>query len=149
MGPRDFLDTIARPNVVDARAAPADQRRAFNAMAAITSLASHLFIWLDQNGHSVPKDDEIYKSQLAARSVIFGLAHDIATAQKHVFLTRPSAANRQVTTEAQVTLTQEGWDMSVFDATLFDVDAQVSVLTTSGTKRSTSPKVPWPFWKQR
>jgi len=89
---------VVRPNVAEFHADYGDERRAFNAVAAVDALAAHMYLWCQANNraaiHGVA-DDSSYRAGLAQQDAKFGLLRDIAKAQKHVRLTRnpPPVAN--------------------------------------------------------
>lgn len=45
MTPRDFLEVVVRPNVVDFNDDSVSLRLAFNAVASVDALAAHLYHW--------------------------------------------------------------------------------------------------------
>ena len=107
--PREFLETVVRPNLAEFNADYGDVRRAYNAVAAIDALAAHIYVWCKENdpsGIADLNDDSHYRERLARYSSDFRLLCDIAKAQKHVHLGRGKPV---VTTSAQVTARSIGW----------------------------------------
>ena len=45
MIPRDFLETVVRPNVTEFNADYGKIQRAYNAVAAVDALAAHIYGW--------------------------------------------------------------------------------------------------------
>jgi hypothetical protein len=89
MTPREFLDQIAKPNLEEAMQNINDIRIAFNACAAVTALASHLFEYLKDNGLTrFARDGEFKTKFLSQHSEQFRIVHDIAEAHKHARLVR-------------------------------------------------------------
>lgn len=102
MTPREFLETVVRPNVDEFHTHYTDMRHAHNAVATIDALAAHFYVWAEQNGVAsiaAVQNDSHFRNQLAARSADFALLRDIAKAQKHVHLTQH---NPQVTRADQI-----------------------------------------------
>jgi len=127
MRPREFLETIVRPNVGDFHADFADLRRAYNAISAVDALAAHLYVWATTNAPLVVasiKDDTHYRANLAARNPEFALLRDIAKAQKHVHLTQ---GNPQVTRAEQVTSRATGLGQGRLGEDRLSATAQVVV----------------------
>jgi hypothetical protein len=109
MTPREFLESIVRPNVDEFHIHYADMRHAHNAVSAVDALAAHLYDWAKQNNVLATissRDDSHYKGELAKRNPDFALLRDIANAQKHVHLTRRTP---QVTLADQIVSRPIGW----------------------------------------
>jgi hypothetical protein len=109
MTPRDFLETVVRPNVTEFNADYGKIQRACNAVAAVDALAAHIYVWCKTNALSEIvglADDTHYRGWLAGCSLDFRLLRDIAKAQKHVHLDR---GQPEVTTSAQVTARAFGY----------------------------------------
>jgi len=47
--PRQFLETVVRPNVADFHSHFAGLRHAHNAIGAVDALAAHLYVWATEN----------------------------------------------------------------------------------------------------
>jgi hypothetical protein len=89
MEPIIFLEEVVYPNVADQGANASELRHAFNAIAAVDTLAACMFHWCRAHWAAVDcLDDTSYRNNLAHRSDDFGLIRDLANAQKHVELTR-------------------------------------------------------------
>ncbi|GEM_PF-3711016 len=98
MTPRQFLNDIVCPNVKDFHDNYDNLRYAYNAIAAVDSLAAHLYVWANNHAPgsvSSASDDSHYRALLASRDSDFALLRDMAKAQKHVHLSRgnPQIAN--------------------------------------------------------
>jgi hypothetical protein len=104
--PPEFLEQIVRPNVADFYANDADIRHAYNVVAAVDSLAAHVYVWCTANAAAEVvgvKGDNHYREKLAAAHDDFRLLRDIAKAQKHVWLTQGTpviARAEQISTRA-------------------------------------------------
>ena len=135
MTPREFLEKVVRPNIAEFDANFGSEQRAYNALAAVDSLAAHIYVWCKGNAPSeiagIP-DDSAYRETLAGRSPDFRLLRDIAKAQKHVHLTR---GNLEVTTAAQVTARSLGWGEARWDEGRWGGPPQVVVTTDNGDLR--------------
>ena len=110
MTPREFLETVVRPNIDNLTGKNGSLIDAYNAVAAVDALAGHLFVWLRQNKPGaivMCRDDTEYREKLAERSPDFRFLRDLAKAQKHVELRRGQPV---VTSVAQVTSRSLGWD---------------------------------------
>jgi hypothetical protein len=109
MTPREFLDQIVRLNVAEFHANYADMRHAYNAIAAVDSLAAHIYVWCTANAPAevagIP-DDTQYRATLAGANNDFLLLRDIAKAQKHVELTRGTPVIGSAT---QISARPVGW----------------------------------------
>jgi hypothetical protein len=91
MTPREYLETVVRPNVDDFHTHFADVRHAQNAISTVDALAAHVYVWATANNPAAVASsdhDTAYRDELAARNKDFALLRDIAKAQKHVHLTR-------------------------------------------------------------
>jgi hypothetical protein len=89
MTPREFLETVLRPNVEDFHTHFADVRHAHNAISTTDALAAHLYFWAKTNAPAAvasSRNDSAYREELAKRNNDFRLLRDIAKAQKHVRL---------------------------------------------------------------
>jgi hypothetical protein len=132
--PREFLNEIVQPNVEEFYINIGSKRHAFNAIAAVDSLAAHIYIWCKGNAPKVIADirhDSAYRERLAEQSPDFRLLRDIAKAQKHVYL---EYGKPKVTTAAQVT-TRFGWDEATWDQDEWDKQPHVVVTTDDGHQR--------------
>jgi hypothetical protein len=98
--PINFLEEVVCPNIADQGANAGELRHAFNAIAAIDTLAAYMFHWCRAHGATVNCPDDIsYRNNLAQRSDDFGLVRDLANAQKQVELARtpvPTSDNQLV-----------------------------------------------------
>ncbi len=134
--PREFLDNVVRPNITEFHAHIADERRAFNAVAAVDSLSAHIYVWCKSNAPQAIaagiQDDSQYRGWLANSSPDFRLLRDIAKAQKHVHLTRGSP---EVTRAAQVTPRSLGFNEAPFNEGEFDSPLHVVVTMDDGRLR--------------
>jgi hypothetical protein len=102
MTPREYLETVVRPNVSEFHDNHADLRLAHNAVASVDALAAHIYVWVKFNGPPAVtpfSDDTAYRAALCKRSGEFSLLRDIAKALKHVQLTRGAP---QVTRSDQI-----------------------------------------------
>lgn len=127
MTPREFLETIVRPNVNDFHANFADLRHAHNAITAVDALAAHLYTWAKANAPSAlafVADDTVYRAELAKRDQKFTLLRDIAKAQKRVHLVRGSPA---VARADQVSARPIGWGEGGYGAGRYGGPDQVVV----------------------
>jgi hypothetical protein len=133
--PRKFLVDIVQPNVTDFTSNYADMRMAYNAVAAVDSLAAHIFEWCLVNTPtriSGVANDGQYRAELAKGSPEFGLLRDIAKAQKHV---RLSNFKPQVSSASQVSSQALGWDEAPWGEGRWGGVQQVVVETNSGRVR--------------
>ena len=121
---RDFLHLIVRPNLAEFLAKPDDLRLAFNAVAAVDTLAAHMFRWaLDNRPAAVAglkDDDGMYRQRLATKNADFDLVFQVAKASKHVRLTRgknipPVRCVDQVTSELPTWDDNLMWDRFRWD----------------------------------
>jgi hypothetical protein len=96
MTPRDFLETVVRPNVTEFNADYGKIQRACNVWCKTNALSEIVGL----------ADDTHYRGWLAGCSLDFRLLRDIAKAQKHVHLDR---GQPEVTTSAQVTARAFGY----------------------------------------
>ena len=127
MTPREFLETVVRPNIEEFHTNYADIRRAHNAVSAIDALAAHLYIWAKLNAAAAVasvQDDSHYREMLSARSSDFALLRDVAKVQKHAHLTRH---NPQVSRADQVASRTIGWGDGPFGGGRFGGGQQVVV----------------------
>lgn len=135
MDPKTFLEDVVRPNVEDMKARYEDVRLAFNAVAAVDSLAAHLYVWCLTNTagqtHGA-KDDSDYREKLAQQDPEFALLRDIAKANKHVHLTRGTP---QVTAADQISAKRLGWGTGRWGEMKWDSPAQVVADTNAGESR--------------
>jgi hypothetical protein len=102
MTPREFLETVVRPNVEEFHTHYTDLRRAYNAVSSVDALAANIYLWARVNAPSAVVsilNDSQYRKELAIRSPDFDLLRDVAKAQKHARLTD---GNPQITLAAQV-----------------------------------------------
>ena len=106
MTPREFLESVVRPTLNDARADPTSLRKSICAVAVTDMLAAHLYEarkekgpQFDENGKLIVRDDA-FREFLARQSADFRQLRDIAKAQKHVVLDQ--SPNRTVTQASQV-----------------------------------------------
>ena len=135
MTPREFLETVVRPNMEDFNANYGSVRHAHNAVAAVDALAAHLYQWCETNAPSEiagVSDDTLYRARLAQSSPDFHLLRDIAKAQKHVHLNRGAP---KVTTAAQVTARSIGWGEARWGEGRWGGPPQVVVTTDGGELR--------------
>jgi hypothetical protein len=135
MLPREFLEKIVRPNIAEWEANFGSERHAYNAVAAVDSLAAHLYVWCKTNAPAKIvgiSDDSQYRASLAQRSPDFGLLRDIAKAQKHVHLT---VGKPEITTAGQVTARSLGWGEARWDEGRWGGPPQVVVTTDKGDLR--------------
>jgi hypothetical protein len=133
--PRGFLETVVRPNIGEFDANFGSERHAYNAVAAVDSLAAHIYVWCKSNAPweiAANRDDTDYRATLAARFPDFGLLRDIAKAQKHAHLFR---GNPEVTTAAQVATRSLGWGEARWDEGRWGGPPQVVVTTDDGDLR--------------
>jgi hypothetical protein len=89
--PLEFLESVVRPNIKDFSEHFGDLRRCFNAIAAVDTLAAHIYEWCKKNAPSDvagDKDDSSFRDRLAQSNRSFRILRDIAKAQKHVSLKR-------------------------------------------------------------
>lgn len=87
MTPRDFLEVVVRPNVVDFKGDSASLRLAFNAVASVDALAAHLYHWCVVRNPSALRGasgDSHFRGALAALSDDFRLIRDVAKADTAV-----------------------------------------------------------------
>jgi hypothetical protein len=135
MTPREFLEKVVRANIAEWDANFGSERHAYNAVAAVDSLAAHLYVWCKGNAPSeiagIPGDSR-YRASLAQRSPDFRLLRDIAKAQKHVHLTDGTP---KVTTSAQVTARSLGWGEARWNEGRWGGPPQVVVTTDDGDLR--------------
>ena len=135
MTPREFLEKVVRPNITEWEANFGSERHAYNAVAAVDSLAAHLYVWCKANAPSeigrIPNDSQ-YRASLVKRSPDFGLLRDIAKAQKHVHLTE---GKPKVKTAAQVTARSLGWGEARWGEGRWGGPPQVVVTTDDGGLR--------------
>jgi hypothetical protein len=130
--PRQFLQVVVLPNVLDFHQNYGELRYAYNAIAAVDALAAHLYVWATVNAPTTvatSSDDTAYRATLAARDHNFALLRDIAKALKHVRLTRGSPS---VTHASQVTSRPIGYGEGGFGAGRYGGPSQVVVDTASG-----------------
>jgi len=129
------MDQVVRPNAADLELAFGDVRVAYNAVAAVDSLAAHIFHWLvslTPPGTSAA-DDSQYRKELADAHGDFALLRDLAKAQKHVELTRHTP---QVSRASQVEVKSLGYGEARWDEGRWDSPPQVYVQTNSGSLRA-------------
>jgi hypothetical protein len=91
MTPREFLDQVVSPNVADFHVNYSSLRHGFNAVAAVDTLAAHVYVWCTTNAPGQvygATSDSVYRKALASLQPDFDLLRDIAKAQKHVHLTQ-------------------------------------------------------------
>lgn len=109
MTPVEFLDRVVRPNVAEFNDHYGDERRAYNAVAAVDALAAHFYVWCRQIGHprvaNIPNDSD-FRASLARLDPSFQLLRDAAKAQKHVKLTQ---GNPTVSRADQIEARSLGW----------------------------------------
>jgi hypothetical protein len=133
--PRQFLEKVVRPNITEFYANIGSERHAYNAVAAVDSLAAHIYVWCRDNAPAEIagiQHDSAYRGTLAGRSPDFALLRDVAKAQKHVRLTR---GNPEVKTAAQVTMRSLGWDETPWDESQWDSPPHIVVTTDNGHVR--------------
>ena len=109
MNAKEFLWLVVKPNVEELEADCSDLRKAYNAVAAVDSLAAHIFVELrDLMCSEVAgcKDDTQYREALSSSIKDFGLIRDLAKAQKHVRLSR---GKPEVTEARQMSRRSLGW----------------------------------------
>ena len=110
MTPREFLNTLVRPNLAEFHQRYDDLRLAFNAVASIDAMAAHLYHWCVNNMPNelvgLRREDDGYREHLAGKHADFALLRDIAKAQKHVRLTKGTP---QVQAAAQMNTRAIGW----------------------------------------
>lgn len=127
MTPREFLNVVVQPNVVDFHGNFHDVRHAFNAVNAVDALAAHLYVWAKVRGLAAVatiRDDSHYRQTLASRNQSFELLRDIAKAQKHVHLTKH---NPKIIKASQIDARSIGWGEGGFGEGRFDGVEQVVV----------------------
>lgn len=127
MSPRQFLETVVRPNIRVFHDNFADQRHAYNAISAIDALAAHLYFWASANAPAAvvsDPDDTYFRGSPAKRDPQFALLRDIAKAQKHVHLRRGSP---QVTSADQISARPLGYGEAQYGLGRYGGGAQVVV----------------------
>ena len=135
MTPREYLESVVRPNTDVFNVDYGSVRHAHNAVAAVDALAAHLYQWCKTNAPSEiagVSDDSHYRARLAQTSSDFRLLRDIAKAQKHVHLTRGAT---QVTAAAQVAARSTGFGEARWGEGRWGGPPQVVVTTDSGELR--------------
>lgn len=109
MTPREFLESIARPNLVDLQNQIGDRRIGFNAIFAIDALPAHIFWWCKSNAphecYGQTRDDQM-RAFFAKRNSEYSLVRDIAKAEKHVELID---GNPEIQTTHQIASDQPPW----------------------------------------
>jgi hypothetical protein len=132
MTPREFLESVVRPNVEEFGRHCGDFRCAYNAIASVDALAAHLYFWAIEHSRSAvdsAADDSAYRAELATRNQDFKLLRDIAKAQKHVYLNRnPPPVKRA----DQVTVRPTGFGEGPYGRGRYGGGDQVVVEITSG-----------------
>jgi hypothetical protein len=91
MTPREHLELVVRPNMSEMLSNLDDLRLAFNAIAAVDSLAAQVYWWTVHHKPSHVLDvtsDDAYRHRLAAQNNDFRLMFESAKAIKHGRLTR-------------------------------------------------------------
>jgi len=135
MDPIQFLEQVVRPNVEEQRNDISNLRKAINALAAVDSLAAHLFVWQIENSVEALQgidDDVAYREQLSGRQSDFRLVRDVSKAIKHVRLTRGSP---EVSSATQIQTRSLGWDEAHWGEGRWGSPPQVVVETNSGDLR--------------
>jgi hypothetical protein len=111
MTPREHLELVVRPNMSEMLANLDDLRLAFNAIAAVDSLAAQVYWWAFHHNPSHVFDvtsDDAYRHRLAAQDNDFRLMFETAKAIKHGRLTRGRPPS--VRALDQVVAKPSGWD---------------------------------------
>jgi hypothetical protein len=122
MTPLDHLELVVRPNMQAMRDDVADIRHAFNAIAAVDSLAAHIYWWAVHNkpGYvAEPDDDTGFRKRLVERDKDFRLVFDIAKASKHVRLMRGDPSVRAAD---QLVAKHPGWGEWRWDDFRWDIE---------------------------
>jgi hypothetical protein len=91
MTPREHLELVVRPNMREMLANLDDLRLAFNAIAAVDSLAAQVYWWAYHHKPSLVLDatsDDAYRHRLVAQNNDFRLMFETAKAIKHGRLIR-------------------------------------------------------------
>lgn len=135
MTPRAFYQDVALPNLTEFENQFADLRAAFNAVAAVDSLAAHLFYWLKIHHPSstLAKDDSEFRHELGQRHPDFALIRDIAKAQKHVVLNRHKPV---INSASQISQQQLGWGEAAWGESRWGGPPQIYVTLNDGTIRA-------------
>lgn len=135
MTPREFLESVVRPNIQDFHDNFASLRHAHNAVSSVDALAAHLYVWAKTHAPTAVasvNDDSYYRQTLSLRDQQFALLRDIAKAQKHVHLTRHSP---QVARADQVTSRAIGYGEGGYGEGRFGGVEQVVVDVSPGDFR--------------
>ena len=135
MTPRQFVEQVVRPNVADFRVNDADIRHAYNAAAAVDSLAAHIYGWCTANAAvevAGLRDDSHYRAKLADIHDDFRLLRDIAKAQKHVRLTQGTPV---ITAAEQISTRAVGYGEGPFGHRRYGGPPQVVIDIDSGNMR--------------
>ena len=134
--PREFLESVVRPNIAEFGGHYSSVRRPYNAIAALDSLPAHIFVWckrLDPSAMAGIANDSAYREELAKRSTDFRLLRDIAKALKHVELTQGTP---NVSTAAQVESRPFWMGRGTLGRVSCGGEPQVVMITDSGESRS-------------
>ena len=116
----EFLTEVVRPNVAEQEMAYTDQRKAFNAIAAVDALSAYLFHWCEDNNSGLldgAESDLDFRNNLALENPSFELLRDLAKANKHMRLTRGSP---RVSSATQSEVKDLGWDEASWDSISWD-----------------------------
>ncbi len=134
MTPREFFAEVTLPNLQAFKQAYESRVAAFNVIAAVDSLAAHIFWWLKANTSAVSdiSDDSHFRNELAKLSPDFALVRDVAKAMKHVQLNRHAPL---VSTAAQIAPKKLGYGQGFYGEGRYNTE-QVYVILDDGKHRS-------------
>jgi hypothetical protein len=132
MTPRQHLELVVRPNMIQMLLNLDDLRLAFNAIAAVDSLAAQVYWWAVHNKPTHVLDvtsDDAYRHRLASQNNDFRLMFESAKAIKHGRLTRGGPPS--VRAVDQVVSKASAWDNMRWDDFRWDT-TQVRIEPVGG-----------------
>jgi hypothetical protein len=90
MTPREYLETVVRPNMAEVNEDTGDIRLAHNAIASVDALGARLYHWASKHRpelvQSIEREDDGYREELGQLDGDYRLLCDVALAVKHIEL---------------------------------------------------------------
>jgi hypothetical protein len=130
---RQFLEEIARPNVVDLADDYGNVRKALNALHSVDALTAYIYNDAGRRSGTGSKDDSQFRAKLSKQNPDFRLLRDVAKAAKHVVLEKGAPI---VTKAEQIRAMSLGFDIGSWDEIRFDGPPQAVVITDAGEHRT-------------
>lgn len=134
----EFWEQMAQPDYQDFEADTTDLRKAVHAASSLY----HLYEWVFRQYEATPSmvfgctnSSDLRAHLVANECPDFGLLRDLADANKHFRLDRPTA---QVTTATQMETRSTGWDELLWDEASWDGLPEVIVQLDDGALRAFS-----------